>query len=281
MHNYISYDLAKSFDYLYDGQVVRANHNTKECQGKSNSLQVTRRGNDLFIYCHRCTISRYFKNYFGPYQKNDINVSSNTLPTITLPKDFNRRMGEWPKECYEFLNKVELDEDAINDLNIGYSPTKRRLIFSLWNKYGLSVLLTRRIFEDDKAPKWVTYKNKNNPDYSFILGRNTEVISITEDVISAYKLSSYTCSYPLLTNNITPSKLVYISNNFLRAIVWLDNDNIKVRKNSFKIASKLELLGVKVKIIQDQIDPKNVSYLQLDTKMDNLIRDLLHGTRTT
>lgn len=279
--------LADRYMYLSPGQAVRENHISPGCMGSSKSLQITRDDHGIFIYCHRCNEHAYV---FSPgfslaLTKNSVtNVRPTThdSPTnsVRLPQDYTPRVSQFDGEALRYLRDLEFDEDLVKEYSIGYSPSLRRLVYPLFNNNGLSVYQTRRLFHDDPRPKWITYNNTNNPIYAFLEGKRTDIVTITEDINSAIKLTSYTSTYPLLSSNITKSKLGYLMNLFKKYIIWLDNDNNQVLQNVRQLKNKLELLGSTVEIITIHADPKNIPYDNLDMFMDSVI-GVIDGTRTT
>jgi hypothetical protein len=151
-------------------------------------------------------------------------------------------------------------------------------VYPLYNEHGLCLYQTRKLYEDDPIKsKWITKKDPVNLQYTFIEGADNSICTITEDINSSIKLTSYTDTYPLLGSNMTKSQLLYLSTYYTKYIIWLDNDNNQVLSNVRDIKSRLELLGYKVHPVTIKQDPKNIPYSQLDSIMG----DIVDGIRTT
>ncbi|MDX9757148.1 MAG: hypothetical protein RBT52_06580 [Sulfurimonas sp.] len=118
-----------------------------------------------------------------------------------------------------------------------------------------------RNFGENK-PKYITKGAKN---VLHILGRESsqvpDSIILTEDLISAIKVSRVTPSMPLWGSFVSLEDAKRLSERFAKAILWLDKDKAQ---EAFKQAQKLSyLFKGGVSCIRTERDPKEYSTQQL------------------
>lgn len=101
----------------------------------------------------------------------------------------------------------------------------------------------------DKSNHWTIYG-----------GRRSGVIVLTEDALSALKVSSVADAMPLLGVHIARDKLMRLRRVYSRLIVWLDEDKWKESRD---IAEAGKFLGFDATTILTDKDPKEYSHEQI------------------
>ena len=102
--------------------------------------------------------------------------------------------------------------------------------------------------------------------YKFITNAASPVLFIVEDVLSAIKLSRYYNSLALLGTNLCDD-MMHGFLQFDHVIIYMDNDNPRVKKLQSVINARLEFIVDKVTLLKRQRDPKLLS----DSELQSLV----------
>jgi hypothetical protein len=107
-----------------------------------------------------------------------------------------------------------------------------------------------------------------------ITGAKTGVIC--EDPISAMKLAIAGYAGIAICGCKVPgsAELVRMKLLYDNVIVWLDNDQIKVKETANEILDTLALYSIPSKRVVDNVDPKYYSIVEIKTILTNLIKEL-------
>ena len=257
--------------HFVKGRTVRINHEDDYCVGNSKSIMVKEDENGaITAYCFRCGKSGIWSNgkQRAKHTKktNGLSIPSNGEPdkTICLPRDSTRIHSEWTKEARDWVTRYGITEEETERYGLCYSSFLRRVIIPTYLDGKLSGYQTRKIYDDDKYPKYYSKGTKSN---IHIGGKEVGTIIIVEDILSGIKVARQYNTLVLLGTNIDNNILSNIINIYNIYIIYLDNDNKVVKNKQSKLKHRLELLGKEVFIIKNNKDPKEIE----DIDIKNLI----------
>lgn len=183
-------------------------------------------------------------------QNNQRNKVDTRIPT--LPVDYSPVL---PEVALNWLGKYDLTEDEIKNNFFGWSDEDHSLVLPVFDISGNLVMSQRRRF----IPGRTKYHTTGLPETVFhILGDddNHHSVCVTEDLISAIKVSRVVPAMPLWGSNISPHRVWVLGKRFKHLIVWLDADKAQYairKRNSFTPFFE------SVRVIVTEKDPKEYS----------------------
>lgn len=240
--------------------VVRLNHKTTECRGDSKSLRIQRNSDGtIFGKCFRCGewgMVKTQKSYF-PAEEQEVH---------TTKEEFITDIDDWPGKAQAWIKQYNLPKDEIQ-YRFAYSVRQRRVILNIfWDGENIGYQ-TRKIYDDDPGPKYITYAKSPPGNIVLAEGGGSE-ICLVEDIISSIKVGQVMDSVALLSTNIN-SKLLEAITDWDKFYIWLDMDNPQVIRQGLKLLKILGNMG-ETKLIKTPKDPK---YYTTDE-----IKSILYGT---
>lgn len=178
------------------------------------------------------------------------------IPEINLPHDSSY---DYPKVALDWIEQYDLHRHDLLKHRVVWSEHYRRLIFPIFDAPGLLAYQGRYFGAEDK-PKW--WGEGNLKDTLHILrGKDDSCIILVEDIISAIKLQKVGhTSMPLFGSHVDLSRLKRISNFYKDVVLWLDPDK---RKESIKFMSLGKSLGLNMRVIFSDLDPKEHDYADI------------------
>lgn len=255
-------ELGKS---LSIGEQVNVNHvgcEAGEDRKKRLYIKKVENGNVLY-YCHHCSQSRTVRNSVskarstGSYHLKSYGSTSSKRP-LTTPIDSESDTGKWPARARVWLYKYGITDAEIKRHGILYSEKLRRVILPVYNKGELVSYQTRRIWDDDDRPKYLSYGNKDSVFH--VEHRDDGRLCIVEDILSSIKAGRYINTLALRKSSMSDNELRWIvEKGYNSFIIFLDDDNAQVKKQQLVLKNRLEVFG-KVSIIHSGgSDPKEYS----------------------
>lgn len=248
---------------LEPGQKMRINHDTHDCSGESKSLLIERKEDGtIYAKCYRCGL-------YGSYRKDKLrhkrikkghdhtpSYLSVSRKTIAIPTDAEHDPSRFSPRATAWLRRYGILDEEIREHGICYSARDRRLILPVFDSDGLALMQTRRLYDDDTRPKYITYRNRDCVKKIFITD-HTDTVVLTEDYLSAIKCGRIQNSIPLLSTELSDLALCTIK-EFKRVIIFLDDDNRIVKLKQIALKNRLEQF-CNVKLITDVgCDPKEL-----------------------
>lgn len=234
---------------LSDGESKYFHH--EECPAShghrdhKKRLWVKRDGQYITGKCHHCGMSGSYRerNFRKAKASNSTKISSSndrrTNRDYKIPRDGIRETGHWPREGRIWLYQYGITEQEIQDYGILYSDSCHRLILPVFLSDTLLGYQTRKIFQWDEGPKYLTYRNTNNFWFkSNSLGSGTVVVC--EDIISAIKCGRYLDSVALLGSTASDELVLHLS-IYKKVLIFMDDDNADIKSKQLKLKKKLEL----------------------------------------
>ncbi len=229
-----------------------------ECakQGRDNSKDNLAVYSDGHSYCYQC----------GHYEHGDVIKAfkgrQEPLETIKdtdvyLPEDVST---EYPYRALQWVSQYELTKVDLLNHGVLWSDYYHRLIFPVYSSDGV-LAWQGRYFGEEKQAKW--FGRGNLRDTYHILGTNQEKLVLTEDIISAIKVSKYYQAMPLFGSHIGLQRFKRLSmlvDEETEVVVWLDFDKAKEALKEAKLGA---LYNLNVRTIVAELDPKEYSYNEI------------------
>lgn len=184
----------------------------------------------------------------------DKNKSSVITFNVILPEDAQPFL---PEHAKRWLDKYHLTKEELHVLSPLYSFDRDLLIFPVYGPSGILMYQGRYFGERKTHPKYLTYGSK---DVLHILGKDSDKLVLTEDLISAVKVSTVQQAMPIWGSNIPLGIATRLSKRFKHLVIWLDMDKAK---ESLKQASTLSPLFESVKSVITELDPKEYNHEQI------------------
>lgn len=209
---------------------------------------------DGHCFCFSCL-------YYKPGDKlssfrNKATLIKDDHSTIYLPEDCD---VNYPSRALEWISQYELNVNDLLNNHVLWSEYKQRLIFPIYDNTGL-LAYQGRYFGNETKPKWDTRGDLKNIFH--ILGKGNSLV-LTEDIVSAIKVSKITRAMPLFGCSVGTTRFKRIKTMLgahEKVFVWLDPDK---RKEAVLEARRGILCGINVSPIFSDKDPKEMKYEQI------------------
>lgn len=231
------------------------------------ALVVTRTQEGYSWFCHRC--KQYGKrglDGLSPAETIRWIKSIKLKPKmyrkeVKLPEDFT---SEMPASALAYLWARGVTDADMHKFNLGYSPNFNRLIFPIFDGTELVFWQGRNLGEITREnPKYVNQAQLGRKDVFFKVLTDNKVLTITEDIVSAIRVSAVTDAIAMLSAHI-PDKIIFDlafaevswnirKLNYEKILIWLDPD--KYRK-AFDWMSRYRSFGIDCMLVNTPKDPK-------------------------
>ena len=205
------------------GEQVHINHVGCEAGvDKKRRLYLKRTDKGIVAYCHHCNESGFAR---------DTDSTARLSGWLTKPDSVVKKQQEKPiLAALPFKGKVWLQNyycDPTDKLFSGVVSEASKVALTLLDPEQNVMGWQTRNLEAGAVPKYVTYyiDPKNTGNSSWFMGNKTLVI--TEDYLSAYRVSKNTrcSSLALLRTTVSDTTLTQIYDlNFETIVLWLDPD---------------------------------------------------------
>lgn len=238
------------------GEKSRINHNC----GGGGTLTIERQPEGYSAWCFRCNDKGWSKADSVPIAdrlnallaKRVIDVE--TKLTVALPEPRVSWQG-WPDKARLWFLKAGLSGHDSGVLGAYYHPPTERVVLPVLagSDRTSEVVFWQARSLDGRQPKYLAPpvdKAKVLPKFGLC---NT--ITLTEDLLSAYKVGSVGEGWCLMGTTLSLFCLNSIIVSGKNVNVWLDPDSAGI-KASAKILKQLRAVGVKARIIVSNKDPK-------------------------
>lgn len=212
-------------------------------------------------YCHRCGKMPPVYKPLPTLQERvaiadkakaaDAAVQADRRPP--MPAVFD--LAEWPPEARLWLYKAGLSHPEISQLGAYYHPPTRRVVLPVLTPTGsLSFWQARQIFGSNGA-KYLSMPGGRKS--CLPLYGSGPTITLTEDILSAFKISTANCmSLSLMGTSLLDHTLAWlVARPQLSINLWLDPDRAGLNAAG-EIQRTLALVGREVRVIHSLRDPK-------------------------
>jgi hypothetical protein len=208
---------------------------------------------DGHSWCYSC--GYYVKGDLVKRFKGSIEaLNERSIPLVHLPLDSSL---EYPQRALDWVYQYGLTRQDLLSNDVLWSDYYHRLIFPVFG-YGELLAWQGRYFGDEpKNAKW--FGRGNLKDTFHFLGTNKKKLILTEDIVSAIKVSKYSQAMPLFgcIVGIERAKRIHqLIDKDTEVLVWLDPDK---RKQGLKESAILKSVGCLSRVIWSDKDPKEHS----------------------
>jgi len=265
----------------------------------NDRMYIKRNDDGSYIaYCHHCCehgFSPAFKDIFRssssvvskrsgeavPDDESYDDTGGRTQPekdSFVIPREYTTDVNDMSLGAYKkFIQVVEkIPIRTILNLGICWKKSARaddlEILFPYYTDGNLSAYQVRRLssYEKDRIltePKYITTTNSlyepgtvmHDPMFTGGKLLNDMPVFITEDWLSAARISMFYPALPLMGVNMSDLQTEYIAKIFPSAVVWLDNDSILVLDRARNMSKRLISVGVGTARVSMRCDPKNAS----------------------
>lgn len=232
--------------------------------GDGNKLLVEHAENGFKAWCYRCSLSGFVAHpkpslaeriaALREQRAADAEVEADPRPP--MPADFNP--SDWPNYARVWLYKSGLSNVVIKAHGIYWCGRIKRVVIPVLD--GTKLIYWQARGFDPERPKYLNPK-VDKPIYKAGPYSGTRIV-LTEDILSALKVGQVASAWSILGTSLSPLRAAQIANLGVAVDIWLDPDDAG-RKGRRKIAAQLRALGVPVRIIRAELDPKYYSLDQI------------------
>lgn len=255
-------------------------HFDHDCGG-GRTLVCGHKATGWDAYCYRCGDNGWVPhppeslaqkvarlNKEREHEREAITAPGLPAPMVTDPSD-------WPLEAKVWLYKAGMSNAAIQEAGFYYHERTRRVVLPVVNEQGQLIYWQARGFDDDR-PKYinpavdkskVVYRRRpvlpaqDDAVHQYVrreLEIAGEVLVLTEDILSAWKVGSEVEAWCILGTSFPKKYLPEIQRRKPKVLVWLDPDDAG-SKGTGKIVRELRSLGLSAKRVTSSADPKLLS----------------------
>lgn len=260
---------------------VRANHTADYCEGGRASMVVERKSDGtLSAYCFRCLRNGFARADGTPYprvaalKRTAHAGSDDTVEELRLSAGSaggysgrsgppSSAVGEWKRFgslAKAWLLKARLTPTKIEEEGFLWDEASQELFIPIKHE-GNVVGWQARSFAGEGKKYTTMAEDKSKLFSHYVTGSN--VLLITEDVLSALRGAEICDSMGLLGVSLKPSAIVAIAQkNYDKCVVFLDGDNPQVKLAARKIVKRLPFL--RTVVVETGKDPKHHSKEELE-----------------
>jgi hypothetical protein len=180
-----------------------------------------------------------------------------------MPRDISYDLPEQPTR---WLKQYGITETEIKNNRICWSTTTSQLIFPIYGGDSGVIAWQARNFNADKALKRKYYSVGKMDEILHIIGNHQdETIILTEDIVSAIKVSRHMNAMPIFGAHISSNRLNRLIRRFNKLVVWLDYDKaVEARKAVLRALQ----YGFEAKTIHTELDPKELSDKEIRKQLE-------------
>lgn len=180
----------------------------------------------------------------------EVEYEASILP---IPADASRLLSQ---QSLAWIKGYGISDAELEQHRILYSEEKDQLIFPIYGKSGI-VAWQARNFNPERLAKGKYYSVGNFDSIEVQFGDfDNEEIVLTEDYISALKVSRHTNASPIFGAHISNNRLNRLIRRFKYLAVWLDYDK---RSEARKATLRALQHGFEARSIHTELDPKELS----------------------
>lgn len=179
--------------------------------------------------------------------------------SVDLPAPAVRVWDEWPPACRLWLLKAGLSRADLPRLGAYYHPPSDRVVLPVLARSG-GVLFWQARAVDKRVPKYMA----PNVDKSGVIPMygSAQEVTLTEDLLSAYKVGTVGEGWSLLGTSISKATLAALVSRNCKVNVWLDPDGPGQRAAK-KVLVAVRSVGLDARNIVSERDPKLVHRQQI------------------
>lgn len=239
---------------MQTGDRRRVNH---DCGG-GRTLTLRCDDSGLHAHCFRCNDSGWLPPEPVPLAirleriRKAQEADNRVACTTALPEPQVRVWAEWPAACRLWLLKAGLCSADLPRLGAYYHPPSDRVVLPVLSPSG-GVLFWQARAVDKRQPKYLAPPI----DKATVIAAYgcADTVTLTEDLLSAYKVGKVGEGWSLLGTKINHYMLAKLAMRKCKVNVWLDPDP-PGRAAAKKVLAALRSVGVEARDILTDRDPK-------------------------
>lgn len=229
-----------------------------DCHGK-NTYGYTNHGDYYTVHCFRCKARDWSKApAMTPQERRALELQAAEFRDAppTMPEDFTTDI---PPAGILWLAKGGLNHSDVARFGFGYSKTLQRVIMPVYEGTEL-VAVQARALRKGHEPKYLgQIRRSPRPAFKAPHKEPTSVLALTEDMLSACRVSKVCDAWSLLGTNLMPSVLADIAETDHDDIaIWMDEDRAGIDARR-KMRAQLQITGKRVRLVKSDRDPKKHS----------------------
>ena len=210
---------------------------------KCGSKDNLGRYDDGSAYCFGCGYTTGSSHY----------VPKNNNPESTVVKLPRDCVATLDPKAVAWLNKYGITPTERAMYRMLWSPSREQLIYPLYKGDELRAFQARN-FATEAACKYRSHGKIH--DILYPLGKKQNILILTEDLLSAIKVSRQGYAMPLWGSDASTPLLMRLKDICSGILVWLDSDKWK---NAHDIVNRSQSIGLKAMCVFTTLDPKEYS----------------------
>lgn len=236
------------------GSKVRTDH---DCGGR-RTLTIRHDESGTHAFCFRCNDTGWLPPLPVPLAvrlerlRKQHEADASICHAVALPEPQVKAWADWPPACRLWFLKAGLCAADLPRLGAYYHPPTNRVFLPVIDPLVGPVFWQARAV-DGRQPKYLA------PDVSKALVipvyGSAEDVTLTEDLLSAYKVGKVGEGWSLLGTSPSTKLLSGLVERGCKVNVWLDPDSAG-RKAAAKVLKTLRAMGVECRDIISKQDPK-------------------------
>lgn len=236
------------------GERKRLDH---DC-GPGRTLTIRHDEKGLSAFCFRCNDNGRSPPEPVPLavrlerMRKQAQADASVQGRVDLPEPRVYEWAKWPAQCRLWLLKAGLSSADAGRLGAYYHPPTDRVVLPvLSGSGGIAFWQARAV--DGRQPKYLA---PDIPKEGLIVPfGKAEVVTLTEDILSAYKVGTVGEGWSLMGTSINRACLAALIARGCKVNVWLDPDAAG-RRASKKVLAALRAVGIEARDILSLKDPK-------------------------
>ena len=212
---------------------------------KCGSRDNLARYSDGSCYCFGCGYTERANRYVPPTPEDEDYENEEKL---ILPKDVTPHIGT---AGADWLAKYGITKTEQIKYRMLWSPSKEQLIFPLYKKDGTLAAWQARNFRQYTKVKYLSHGKIH--DLLYPIGKKSDTIFLTEDLLSAIKIGREYWAMPLWGSEASTPLLMRLKTIAKGIVVWLDSDKWK---NGHDITNRARSIGLEAYCMFSVLDPK-------------------------
>lgn len=223
----------------------------------NNKLGITRfRDGTVKAHCFHCGDKGTWKPDVRPLDSLK-NLHKAVKREFHLPYDFEMNVSKWPGWAYAWPTQYGVTEDELNFWGVGYSARYDCVVLPCYSSSGFVGYQTRN---RNPTRKYDSFRVADYL-YNICVRYPGAPVVLVEDIISSIKVGRQFNVCAMLSTSANDGVLAEMS-KYNYFVIWLDNNNYKVKEKRAKLKRTLSLLG-NVKVVEDLSDPKKYTNEQI------------------
>ena len=256
----------KQAEQLRPGERARVDH---DC-GPGRVLLISNNDEGYSAWCFRCN-----DKGFIPHPAQSLserlaalerarNAEERASSSVALPEPAMYDPQSWPVQARVWLYKAGLSNDDIERFGFYYHEPTRRIVLPV-RIAGEAVYWQARSV-DGRQPKYLN--PLVNKDKLYAPYGSGPCIVLTEDILSAARVSRVTEAWSIMGTALPTGVLVALLQQQRPVVVMLDPDPAGA-KGAARIAKQLSLLGVQHSVAVPHRDPKYLTKQEIVTCIES------------